>query len=447
MRARMIDIHDAVKDGRVELTTRGSNIETVHVSARLLGDTGISVSVPPGTLFLCNQRAQNMIVTRHAVLDLQVEDTVTEPVAVACVNINRRIPKERDAFKLAPRDQGRGLARLLEVLEMRGANPLTRQAAIWIATDNANYAELGILKRSYSGSTATGRAISMSHIIKAMAAIIDAEVDIRNLRISQVPRSSLVRSLGGSYDLPAMKVLDAMGRHADSPAEAALYYLRRGTKEERQAARYALVEMRYPGIATDVIEHVDRMMNDSSGKAGWAGASQTLITLIQNDIADSRVIQKLAEVAVSPARRVGGIQVFWPALEVLKSEGDPVAIEPLKKALSLPMGIADRERICDVLRTLNVPEEELQLADFEGLCEAFVTFRGTDFMFGEQDRPYPYVYVDGAAVERLVEIGNPAAVVVFREVLPQTIRDKDYQVLVWAIQELENKKESTGNDL
>ena len=63
-----------------------------------------------------------------------------------------RIPRREDVLDLRPAPGGTPLDRLVPGLG--SVNPYVRQAAVWIVTDDANYAELG---RLTSASLAPGR--------------------------------------------------------------------------------------------------------------------------------------------------------------------------------------------------------------------------------------------------------------------------------------------------
>ena len=67
----------------------------------------------------------------------------------------RAIPGRNDTFAVEDQPPGSALAAVLPLLEKAGAAYPTAQAAVWILTDDASYADLGSLvsHNSLTGST------------------------------------------------------------------------------------------------------------------------------------------------------------------------------------------------------------------------------------------------------------------------------------------------------
>lgn len=74
------------------------------------------------------------------------------------------------------------LAKLMPALDSASVDTATRQAAVWIATDDADYSDLGILIASQFGFGGS-RVINEQETARAMKIFEDAGLDIRRKAI------------------------------------------------------------------------------------------------------------------------------------------------------------------------------------------------------------------------------------------------------------------------
>ena len=178
------DIVDLLSEKKIEVRTQGSGIQNVTVRIRKLVPYPITIRVPVGTYFVSSRRsAQNMVTAGESTLRLTADDWQQVSVSAACANRPRDIPRSADTFTVQRSPHQKELARLMPVLNKAGVDYATRQAAVWIVTDDASYSELGILvaRRAYqSGGT---RTIREAEAAAAMKICDEAGIDVTRKRI------------------------------------------------------------------------------------------------------------------------------------------------------------------------------------------------------------------------------------------------------------------------
>jgi hypothetical protein len=174
------DIVDLIENKIVEVEVQGNDITAVSMRIRRLVDYPVMVLVPVGSFFVsANPSAQNMVATAESRTTLSGSDWRTVSVAAACANRPLDIPGRGDRFTVLRSPQQAELAALMPVLNKAGANTATKQAAVWIITDDANYGDLGVLVSS-PGNT---RMIGSEAAARAMRICSDAGIDITKKRI------------------------------------------------------------------------------------------------------------------------------------------------------------------------------------------------------------------------------------------------------------------------
>ena len=139
------DIVDLLKERKIQVRSSGSGIENVKLELRLNVKHRVTVKIPVGTFFVCSGSAQNMVGTMEKTVVLEDDDWTSVSVDATCANRTRRIPHTEDKFIIEKSPKQKELQKLLRVLRKADASFAVRQAAVWIVTDNANYADLGTL--------------------------------------------------------------------------------------------------------------------------------------------------------------------------------------------------------------------------------------------------------------------------------------------------------------
>lgn len=206
------DVFEALEQGKVQVEARGFGGSLVALRVRRKIDRPLCVVVPVGTLFDCRGSAQNMITLAEAEVHLDDDEWTKLMVLAACVDLMKRIPQTGDTFKIRRSAKQKDLRKLMDALRVDApdvrivsADAATRQyqylgpapadlqkivdvlqAAIWIVTSNANYYQLGILRRNPSGgpsSVFSPRAVDETDAAMAMRLVDEAGIDIERKAI------------------------------------------------------------------------------------------------------------------------------------------------------------------------------------------------------------------------------------------------------------------------
>lgn len=141
------DIVDLLNQGKIQANISGEGIESVSVKLRRLVKHNVTVRIPVGTFFICHGAAQNMVGTCEETVVLDNNDSQTISISAACANRTRDIPNSDKRFDVQRSPYDMELQKLMPVLRKAEVNSLVQQAAVWIVTDNASYADLGTLIR------------------------------------------------------------------------------------------------------------------------------------------------------------------------------------------------------------------------------------------------------------------------------------------------------------
>lgn len=177
------DIVDLLKERKIEIKTHGSGIESVSISMRRLVPYALTVRIPVGTYFVsANTSSQNMVTTAESTIHLSSEEWQDVSPEAACANRPRDTPESDDNFAIQRSPHQAELAKLMPILDKAGVNTETRQAAVWIVTDNADYDDLGILVDSQFGFGGS-RVINESETVRAMRICDEAGIDITRKKI------------------------------------------------------------------------------------------------------------------------------------------------------------------------------------------------------------------------------------------------------------------------
>lgn len=190
------NIVDLLKDGVIEIEARGMGIQHVSLRVRKLTAYPVTVRVPVGSYLIASrQSAQNMVTTTESKIRLSKNDWQSILLSAACANRPRSIPDSGDTFTVQGSPHQAELARLMPILDRAGVNYATRQAAVWIVTDDASYSDLGVLvsRPAYAAFGGT-RTINEPETARAMKICDEAGIDITCKRIWK-DRSTIIQGL------------------------------------------------------------------------------------------------------------------------------------------------------------------------------------------------------------------------------------------------------------
>ncbi len=172
------NILDLMRERAIEIKVVGVNIEKMVVRARRLVPRDVIVRIPPGTLFVSERPSvQSMVSIADRSLDAPSQEWVQIVIPVASASVRKTIPRDWDTFLIESSDPDSAVIRVARGLEAERASFGVRQAAVWIAADDATYAELTTL-HAVSGIALSFSAIGADDIVMAMRMCERAGVDL-----------------------------------------------------------------------------------------------------------------------------------------------------------------------------------------------------------------------------------------------------------------------------
>jgi len=186
------DIVDLLNEKKIAIHATGDGIEKVSVRVRKLVPYPLTVRIPVGSFFVsANPSKQNMVTTAESSVRLTSDEWGSLSPDAACANRPKGIPRGNDTFSVERSPQQAALARLMPVLEKARVDTRTRQAAVWIVTDDANYSDLGVLQLGFGGS----RVINAGETARALKICDEAGIDITRRKIWN-DRQTILAGLG-----------------------------------------------------------------------------------------------------------------------------------------------------------------------------------------------------------------------------------------------------------
>jgi len=169
------DLLDWIAAKQIETQALGGGIRTVRLRIRRLMPRALLVRVPAGTFFVpADKSSQNMVATDESRIEIGGDGWTTLDVPVACANRSRKIPGEKETFTVERSPRKADLAKLMAWLDKADTGYPTKQAAVWIVSDDATYDDLGILTSSWRGP----RVIREPDVALAMKLCDEAGIDI-----------------------------------------------------------------------------------------------------------------------------------------------------------------------------------------------------------------------------------------------------------------------------
>jgi hypothetical protein len=179
------NIVDLLEAGRIEVDASGDGIENLTIRVRKTAPYPVTVLVPVGTYFVSlRDKVQDMVVVAESKLAVSADGWKNASLAVACANKPKDIPDTNDKFKVARAPKLEDLARLMSSIKNVNANFGTRQAAVWIVTDDVSFKELGVLVTQFETPPyGSDRLIKAPEAAWAMKMCADAGIDISAKRI------------------------------------------------------------------------------------------------------------------------------------------------------------------------------------------------------------------------------------------------------------------------
>jgi hypothetical protein len=190
------NIVDLLEEQKIEVESSGDGIENLTIRVRKSVPYPVVVLVPVGTYFTSfRESVQDMVVVAESKVPVSSDAWKSVSLAVACANKPKDIPSSSDKFGVSRSPKREDLARLMPSLKKVNANFGTRQAAVWIVTDDVSFSELGVLVTQFETYPyARERVIKAAEAAGAMKICDDAGIDISGKRIWR-DRAEIVKGL------------------------------------------------------------------------------------------------------------------------------------------------------------------------------------------------------------------------------------------------------------
>lgn len=163
----------------------------MNVRLRKTASGPLDVLIPAGTYFTCDEPAvQNMVSTVDVTVSMG-QGFLEKPavIPVACANHSLKIPGKHDSFVITRPANMEELEKLTAILNRKNISYHTKQAAVWIVTDDASYDDLDSLRTlsQYEpiipGVARGRRAINEPEAAGAMRLCDEAGIDIKKKHI------------------------------------------------------------------------------------------------------------------------------------------------------------------------------------------------------------------------------------------------------------------------
>lgn len=168
------DFFELLAARQIEAQAVGDDIQGVTLRIRRLVPRAMLIRLPAGSFFVpANTSCQNMVATSDRRIELIEDEWTSLGVSVACANRSRRIPDSHVTFTIKRAPGQAELAKLAALLNESNVGYATRQAAVWIVTDDATYGDLGTLVSQFGWRT-----INAPHAAEAMQLCDKAGIDI-----------------------------------------------------------------------------------------------------------------------------------------------------------------------------------------------------------------------------------------------------------------------------
>lgn len=210
------DLVTAANHGEIEFTTSGAGIRMVALSLRRRVRHPLKLSLPVGAYFLGRGPSGHMVARQTVSLTLEDDEWHHLRIPTACASLSRPIPACHDSFTIRLQPEPEALRKLMPAIEEAGASYAVAQAAIWIVTDDADYADLGVLKARPVGQVSGGtRVLGPHEAVEALRLCHRAGIEIRATRL-WLDREKIGR---GIQDQELRDWLAEVGREPAAPPQ------------------------------------------------------------------------------------------------------------------------------------------------------------------------------------------------------------------------------------
>ena len=190
---------DLIKEDKIAVEGLGDGIDRMKLVLRRKTSYPLSISIPIGIVLAPTANSvQSMITTSDSSSLLATDLGSRLSIDVACLNMRKQIPRSGDRFYVRTEAASDEFIRVLHALENEKASFFTRQAALWILSDDASYRDMTAL--AYVTTNSTGFEVRRSEAIQrtnaaiAMRILFESGVNVKQKRIWQ-DRSTIANGL------------------------------------------------------------------------------------------------------------------------------------------------------------------------------------------------------------------------------------------------------------
>jgi lipopolysaccharide export system protein LptC len=175
------NIVELVEQGALSYRLTSGSINQLGLELRNLRDEELRIAIPAGTFFVNNDPTfQDMVVLNGANVAIEPGARADLLLDVACANLHRSEPTRENSFIIQHDPIPYTLKLVIDQVNQAGVDFPVAQAAVWIASDDASFDELGVLvKDSRFGAPI----IDENAAMRAMMLVDQAGLDIHRQAI------------------------------------------------------------------------------------------------------------------------------------------------------------------------------------------------------------------------------------------------------------------------
>lgn len=181
------DLVALVAAGSVTVEAQGAGMNMLTITVSNLTSQQLEIWITPGTWFApVNPQTQVMVVLERKRIVVRAGQSVTVSVLAGCASPKRTVPCASDKFVVRP-SRNPELEKVASLIDAYSSSVATRQAALWIVVEDADWEDLGALQTIRPADSGLGitvvRAITEVDAAEAMKLCQEAGVDIRQKAI------------------------------------------------------------------------------------------------------------------------------------------------------------------------------------------------------------------------------------------------------------------------
>lgn len=182
------DIVELLDEGKIEIKSLNCGIEDVYISFRKLVTYPVKVKIPFATFFgVVNSTSKNMVTLASSIVQLSDSNWKQVSISAADAILAKEPQKIYDSLIVEHSPYQEQLRKLMAAVNKTGFGLATRQAAVWILINDADYSDLGRLllvnENLYYKQDREKRVIHETEAAQAIKLCSDIGIDVTNKSI------------------------------------------------------------------------------------------------------------------------------------------------------------------------------------------------------------------------------------------------------------------------